>query len=438
VKKRLLSATLVTAVVALLLSACTAAPGSETFYSYDGATPLASYRPGEILKSRTLSYHVLGLPTPVTAVQLLYRSTDVQGNPSANVTSILKPETPDPSKAVSYQSFYDSLDPADSPSRSVAGGITLGGLINNVEAFLIGPLLDKGYTVVIPDTQGQDANFAAGPEYGYNTIDSIRAATRSADTGLDRRTRFGLVGYSGGAIATNWAAALAPTYAPDVNRQLVGFAEGGLLVSPANNLNYVSGSVVWAGIAAMATVGIGRSFDIDLDPYVNDYGREILGRFEKASIINVLLQYPGMTWEQLVKPEYADPNTIPAYVDAVNRVNLGSAPTPSIPGLIEQGANGVLEGTPGDRPGIGPGDGVMIAGDVRTLVRQYCTTGNTSIKYTEYPHLSHILTMLAWAPNALEWIEARFAKEPAPSSCGRVALGNSLAPEAIRPASPPS
>ncbi|WP_228979021.1 lipase family protein [Streptomyces sp. DH12] len=80
--------------------------------------------------------------------------------------------------------------------------------------------MNRGYPLVIPDTQGQCAAFAAGPEYGTDTLDSICAVTRSAETGLSDNSRFGLMGYSGGADATNRADALAPSYAPDVNRKL--------------------------------------------------------------------------------------------------------------------------------------------------------------------------------------------------------------------------
>ena len=38
-----------------------------------------------------------------------------------------------------------------------------------------------------------------------------------------------MLGYSGGAIATEWAAELAPSYAPEVNERLIGAAIGGVL-----------------------------------------------------------------------------------------------------------------------------------------------------------------------------------------------------------------
>ncbi|MFD5142629.1 lipase family protein [Streptomyces sp. NPDC058401] len=431
-----LAAAVATALAVTAAPAAAAAPSAsstvaagDSFYAYDGSTPLSSYAPGAVLKTRTLQYHVLGIPTPVTAIQLLFRTVDAQGRPSAGVTSIVRSPNGDGSKAVSYQSFYDSLNPADSPSRAIAGDVSLGGLIANGESLLLVPLLLSGYNVIIPDSEGQNADFAAGPEYGTNTLDSIRAASQSPQTGLNSNTRIGLAGYSGGAIATHWAAALAPGYAPDVDRRLVGYAEGGLLVDPAHNLKYVSGSSIWAGVAPMAVIGAARSYDIDFAPYLNDYGRRVFKQLERGSIVNALGQYPGLTWKKMVKPEYANPNSVPPFVEAVNKLNLGSAPTPSTPGFIVQGDGGVLEGTLSNLPGIGTGDGVMVAGDVRALVRQYCDKGNTAIKYQQHELLSHVGAAVPWAPAALGWLGDRFAGKTPPSDCGRIPAGNSLAPE---------
>ncbi|MFE2019386.1 lipase family protein [Streptomyces sp. NPDC059499] len=434
----LLATAAVTALTVGTAPAATAAPtageqvnatASDPFYRYDGSKPLSSYRPGDVLKKRTLDYHIVGIPTPVKAIQLLYRSTDAQGRPSANVTTVVRGHRSDGSKAVSYQSFYDSLDPEDGPSRAIAGDVSLGGIIANVETIVLAPLLLRGYDVVIPDTEGQSADFAAGPGYGTNTLDSIRASTRAEGTGLNSTTRFGLFGYSGGAIATNWAAALAPEYAPEVNRQLVGFTEGGLLVDPAHNLKYVDGALAWNGVIPMAVIGVTRSYGIDIKPYLSEKGLKVYDELEYGSIVDALGRYPGMTWKDMTKPEYKDPNSIPAFVEAVNKINLGQAATPTVPGLIGQGNAGVLEGTFNKPVGIGTGDGVMVAGDVRALARQYCATGNKSIKYEQYNLLSHVGSMLYWAPRAMTWLNDRFAGRTAPTSCGRIPAGNSLEPE---------
>ena len=115
-------------------------PAQDPFYAYTGTTPLASIAPGTVLKTRTVSYHVVGIPLPIKTVQLLYRSTGQLGQPTVNVTSVLEPAlrlgTP---KVVAYESFYDSLNPNDEPSYQIAGGVSLGGLIPAVETALVAP-----------------------------------------------------------------------------------------------------------------------------------------------------------------------------------------------------------------------------------------------------------------------------------------------------------
>jgi hypothetical protein len=406
----------------------TVPPGQDPFYNYTGSTPLESIAPGSVLKTRTLLYHVAGIPLPVRAVQLLYRSTGSNGQATVNVTSVLEPPisfgTP---KIVAYGSFYDSLNPDDEPSYAISGGLTLGDAIPNVESLLFGPELSAGNAVVVTDTEGEAADFAAGPEYGMNTLDGLRAARKSPATGLANSSKIGLIGYSGGAIATEWAAELAPTYAPDVNQRLVGAAFGGVLVDPAHNLHYVDGSALWAGVMPMAIVGVSRAFDIDLTPYLSEYGLQVYNKLQKASIAQVLGQYPGLTWAQLAKPQYQTPESVPLYVEVVNKLIMGTDDTPTTPMLIAQGANGILEGTLGNKPGIGAGDGVMIAGDVRTLAREYCQRG-VKVQYTQYDLLAHVETAALWLTAAMPWLAARFAGLSAPQNCARIAPGNPLTP----------
>ncbi|MFB7609333.1 hypothetical protein [Streptomyces gardneri] len=147
-------------------AATTAPAAGDPFYAYDGSEPLSSFAPGAVLKTRTLQYHLVGIPTPLKAIQLLHRSTDAQGRPSANVTTVVRSLTGDGSKAVSYQSFYDSLNPEDGPSRAIAGNLTLGGVIPNAEALFMAPLLAKGYTLVIRTPRDSGRTSPRGPSTG--------------------------------------------------------------------------------------------------------------------------------------------------------------------------------------------------------------------------------------------------------------------------------
>ena len=408
-------------------SAAPVPPGQDPFYAYQGQEPLADISPGTVLKTRELSYHLEGVALPIQVVQLLYRSTGETGQPVVNVTSVLEPpaRTGTPN-VVAYQSFYDSLSPNDEPSYAISGGTTLGGLIPTVESGLIASELAEGNAVVVADTEGEQADFSAGPEYGMLTLDSLRAALSSPAAGLIGATKVGLMGYSGGAIATEWAAELAPSYAPQLNRLLVGATFGGVLVDPAHNLTYVNGSSVWAGVIPMSLIGLSRAFGVDFTPYLNSYGLQLFQKLQDASITDVLAQYPGLTWAQMAKPQYQNPDSIPAYVQIANQLIMGTGGTPTEPLLIAQGDDGKIEGTSNDQPGIGPGDGVMIAGDVRSLAREYCQRGVT-VDYAEYG-LDHVSTAVPWDATAVPWLQARFEGQPAPQDCDQIAPGNSLAP----------
>jgi hypothetical protein len=404
-------------------------PQTDPFYAYHGTTPLSKVAPGTVLNTRIEAYHVLGIALPVAVVQLAYRSTGMLGQPTVNVTSVIEPPLQiGLPKVISYQSFYDSLSPDDEPSYQISGGVTLGGLIPDVESVLIAPALLAGYTVVVPDTEGEPADFAAGPVYGYNTLDSLRAALASPWTHLWGTRQIGMLGYSGGAIGTEWASELAPTYAPSINKLLVGASYGGTLVDPAHNLQYVSGSSLWAGVMPMALIGIARASNVDLTPYLSAYGQQLFTQFQSASIIQGLFGgYAGLTFAQLVKPQYANPDNIPIFAQLANRLIMGTGGTPTTPLQIDQGAGGTIDGTAGDQPGIGPGDGVMIAGDVRTLARQYCGHG-LKVQYNEYANDDHVETAVVWLVEAYAWMLSRFAGLPAPSNCSSIAPGNSLAP----------
>lgn len=407
-------------------------PTTDPFYTYTGATPLKELKPGTVLKTRSVPYSIQGLPLPLEAVQVLYRTRNTVGRAVVNATTVVRPLLPigGATKVLSYQSFYDSLNPADQPSAAIAGGQGIGPAIAHVETLVFAPALLAGYTINIPDTEGQTANFASGREYGYTTLDSLRAISRTPRTGVGGKAPIGLMGYSGGAIATGWAAELAASYAPGIARRIVGSAMGGVLVHPGRNLRYVEGSQVWAGVMPMALVGIARAFEVNLTKFMNPRGRQIMADMEKASISEVLGAYPGLTWKQIAKKEYADPYSVPVFVRVANKLIMSTAGTPSAPMFIGQGTGGELEGTPGTKAGIGKGDGVMIAGDVRTLARRYCDRGVT-VKYQQY-RTSHFTAVSRWLPEAYGWLLGRFTGQKAPSTCGSIAKGTSLAPLTVR------
>ena len=56
------------------------------------------------------------------ATQLLYRTQDEQGRPTATVTTVVNPTGPVNGGLVAYLSFYDALGDICSPSYTLQGG----------------------------------------------------------------------------------------------------------------------------------------------------------------------------------------------------------------------------------------------------------------------------------------------------------------------------
>ena len=57
-------------------------------------------------------------------------------------------------------------------------------------------------------------------------------------------------------------------------------------------------------VIAMAIVGLARAYEIDMDPYLTETGKYFADEMEDASIIDGFGRLAGMSWDDLVKPEY--------------------------------------------------------------------------------------------------------------------------------------
>lgn len=394
------------------------------FYEAPEGVDVSALAPGTVLRERTFKYYVATMETSLDVTQLLYVTTSALGVLETNVTSVIHPPQGTDGSIVAYQSFYDTSNPVDNPSRSIAGNLSLGGLIPALENVFILPALLAGHSVVVADTQGKDANFAAGPAYGAATLDSLRAATAATTTEIKPDSNIGLFGYSGGAIASNWAAIRAREYAPEIEQRLIGVAQGGLMVNPINNLDYASDGLVWSGVVGLALSSLGDTYQVDISQYLNEYGLAAYADTRNLSIIEAQYRYPSLKWTDIAKPEYPNLNEIPELKKIIDTLNMGAWDSPKIPMFIFQGAGGEKEGTP-VHPEVGMGDGIMVTKDVRTLARQYCAAG-TAIEYREYQPLSHFLTALLWATEGYAWLESKFHGAAATNNCQTIPEGNTL------------
>jgi hypothetical protein len=391
-------------------------PTSDPFYAYTGSTPLASIAPGTILKQRTIA--VNGDVTPTTATQVLYRTTGELGQPTVTVATIIRPPVPMSTKIISYQMAYDALGPECDPSYTLQGGNRAGATTNTAEQQLVSAYTMAGDTAVIPDYEGEALDWAAGQESGYNTLDGIRAAENLLKV-PPASTPVAMVGYSGGSIATEFASELAPTYAPDLH--IVGVAEGGIPVDMAHNLAYINGSKDWSGVIPAVLVALSRAFNLDIAKYSSPYGLKIASQVGGECINSFLGAFPGLTYQQLLAPQWQDIYSIPNVAAITDKLIMGRTGTPQEPLFMGVGN---ADGT---------GDGVMIAADVEALAHEYCERG-VPVQFNVYKGDDHTAAAIPFEVGALTFLTARLNGLAVGNGCSSIGVGNALTPVPLPPA----
>lgn len=117
-------------------------------------------------------------------------------------------------------------------------------------------LLTRGYFVSVPDFEGPFASYGAGVQAGHSTLDSLRAVLKVVgDHGFQTtKARTALWGYSGGAVATAFAAELAGTYAPDL--KINGIAHGGISPNVITSGSQTSNVTGFTGLVIASILGI--------------------------------------------------------------------------------------------------------------------------------------------------------------------------------------
>ena len=181
---------------------------------------------------------------------ILVRSEDSFGNPNVIVTTVIEPVNADPSKIASYQVSENAARADCAPSYALQFGSDVSTLATQAETYLLAPLLDKGYYVVSPDYEGPKLTFTVGKQSGQAVLNSIRASLKSGKiTNIAEDAKVVMWGYSGGSLASGWAAALQPDYAPELSRNLLGVALGGFITNVTATVE-ATDDTIFAGIAA--------------------------------------------------------------------------------------------------------------------------------------------------------------------------------------------
>src|SRR4029450_2829739 len=98
-------------------------PDDDAFYAAPAG--FEARAPGTILRSRSVTVTGLGIPLPVRSTQMLVRSTDAKGQPTAVVSTLMLPLTIYFGRRplLSYQPATDSLGDQCNPSSLLRLGL---------------------------------------------------------------------------------------------------------------------------------------------------------------------------------------------------------------------------------------------------------------------------------------------------------------------------
>jgi hypothetical protein len=391
----LLAAIAAMAVAAALPTAASAEapldPDLDPFYK---APPkLKRAKPGTVLRWREATFRANGEPQPNRAWQLLYRTNDAKDRPEAAVTTIILPTSPSPLggrlPVVSYQTAEDSLGTQCAPSYTLRTG-------TEREIPLIQQALGRGWAVVAPDYEGPESQYGAGRQAGHAVLDSIRAVRRFKPAGLAaKQARVGIWGYSGGGLATAWAAEMAPGYAPKL--RVAGFAAGGVPPDIEAVARQIDGGP-FAGILFGAAQGIERAYPgMRIREILNEEGRRLYEEIADACVDEITRAGAFKRSDELTT--VPDPISLPRVQRVLARNHLGQE-TPTAPLYIYHAIF----------------DELIPIADVDELVAGYCAAGAT-VSYRRDPASEHVSLVVSGALDALAYLSDRFAGEAAPSTC---------------------
>lgn len=391
-------------------------PAKDGFYEPPAGFQHA--RPGTVLRSRDVELAFLGLiPQKFTATQLLYRTTDLNGEPQATVTTVVVPSerTSDgPLPIVSYQCAIDAVAGRCFPSYALRRGAKALGSFAQFEFLLVAAALAEGWAVSVPDHEGTSGMWGAPHEPGYHVLDGVRAALNHGPLGLSPDAPVGLWGYSGGGLASAWAAEVQDAYAPELN------VVGAVLGSPVGDLGHtfrrLNGSI-YAGLPALVVAALTHIYP-ELHRLIQEHatedGKVVLARIEKMTTAHAMLRLAGRDMAHMIDRPLEEILLSPVVQHVFDSIKLGTA-APKVPLLIVQAVH----------------DRIISVDDIDTLTEIY-TSGGASVTYHRDMLSEHLLLHPMSAPMTLRWLRDRFAGRPLRTHITRTKWPTLLNPSTYR------
>jgi hypothetical protein len=341
-------------------------PDDDPFYRAPQGYELAE--PGTVLRSRDVEIGFLGLISQrVQATQLLYRTTNLHEEPEVAVTTVLIPAQRESDVAypvLSYQCAIDAVASRCFPSFAMRRGARPIGAFVQAEYLLVTAALAEGWAVCVPDHEGCHGMWGAPVEPGYRILDGLRAAMRCERLNLSPSAPVGLWGYSGGGLASAWAAELCERYAPELN--IIG--------------------------AALTQVFPGAQSVVD--EHATDEGKALLDELQTMTTAQAVWRFRNVDVGSYVDMTADELWELPELRHIFDETRLGKS-RPKPPVLVIQAVH----------------DGIISVDDIDALVAEYERLG-ASVIYHRDRFCGHLLLHPLSAPMTLRWLRDRFTDRP--------------------------
>jgi alpha-beta hydrolase superfamily lysophospholipase len=354
--------------------------------------------PGTVLRSRDVELAFLGrIPQTVRAVQLLYRTMNRTGEPEAAATTVivpaeLAPERPCP--LLSYQCAIDALSSRCFPSYALRRNAKALGSIGQWELLLILAAVAEGWAVSVPDHEGLEGRWGAPYEPGYRVLDGLRAALRFESLGISPSAPVGLWGYSGGGLASAWAAEVCGEYAPELD--IVGAVLGSPVGDLGNTFRRLNGGVL-SGLPALVVAALAHVYpyvDDVIKTHANAEGRTVIDSLEDMTTVEAVVRMAGKNMGDYLDKPLDEILAAPEMIAVFDDIKLGTTvPTPPV--LLVQAVH----------------DYLIDVNDIDALAEAY-TAGGAKVTYHRDAFNEHMLLHPLSAPMALRWLTDRFDRRP--------------------------
>lgn len=265
-------------------------------------------------------------------------------------------------------------------------------------------MVARGYIVVAPDYSGLGTKpvhpYLVGPSAAYSVLDAVRAARGIAEAGATNR--FAVWGESQGGHASLWTGQLARSYAPELT--LTGVAAAAPPTDLIENLTGGTDPSIRAFLTAFTAHSWSQHFGVSL---------RTLGTKSTADLIDRLGRNNCVTLG--AKPRIGTIVGIAILRARLKNVDLGRI-TPwkdiardNSPAARDYGVPFLIAQNDAD---------VIVSPDVtKDFVRKLCRN-RAQVHYVSITGSGgHPTSAADSASETLDWIDARFAGQPAPSDC---------------------